>query len=146
MKDKPKVLTVFSPRDPLHEFYSNDPLGRGLESTRPHLYCGRRSEPAADWSIDPYFPKDFIVNTDVWQRPKDGDQEDYLMTIELPLPDKITFMSPLHPVTFENGKDSYIAGNFVLEYRVTDFGKIQAISEGIGQPASAFQFLPAEAV
>ncbi len=32
------------------------------------------------------------------------------MTIELPLPEKITFMSPLHPVTFEDGtQTAYMA-------------------------------------
>lgn len=131
-KDKPNVITVFSPRDSLHQFFPNDPLGKGW-SQPVHISIAAEglkpapAEPALP--IDAYFPRDFIANTDVWQRPKDGGPEDYLMTIELPLPDKITFMSPLHPVTFENGKDSYIAGNFILEYRVTDFGKILATSK-----------------
>src|ERR1043166_1122395 len=129
--DKPNVITVFSPRDLLHEFYFNDPLAEGADQPAHISVLADGLKPAADSAIDPYFPKDFIANTNVWQRPKDG-PEDYLMTVELPLPDKITFMSPLHPVTFENGKDSYIAGNFVLEYRVTDFGKIKAKSKELG--------------
>lgn len=134
-KEKPNVITVFSPRDHLHEFYFNDPLAEGRDQPVHISVAAEGLKPASAesaLSIDPYFPRDFIANTDIWQRPKAG-PEDYLMTVELPLPDKITFMSPLHPVTFENGKDSYIAGNFVLEYRVTDFGKVYADSKELGR-------------
>jgi len=129
-KSQPNVITLFSPRDPegLHKFYSNT-LTEGTNQN-VHLVLatdGLRS--AADLSIDPYFPQDFVADTDVWKRPLDGDPaKDYLVTIKLPLPEKITFTSPLNPVTFENGTQSFQATNFVLEYQVTKSDRIHATS------------------
>jgi|GEM_PF-2871451 len=127
-QSRPDVITVFSPRDNqgLHKFYSNN-LTEGVDQNVHLRLAAEGLKPAAKLSIDPYFPQDFVVQTDVWQRPPKGDPgKDYLVTIELPLPEKITFISPLHPVTFENGTQSYQATNFVLEYQVTDLGKIRA--------------------
>jgi hypothetical protein len=125
------MITVFSPRDNqgLHRFYSND-LKEGKDQNVHITVAVDGRKPAAnlpDLPIDPYFPPDFVVNTEVWQRPPKGDPgKDYLVTIELPLPEKITYMSPLHPVTFEDGTQGYQATTLVLEYRITDFGKIRA--------------------
>jgi hypothetical protein len=122
------VITVFSPRDHegLHKFYSNS-LSEGVNQN-VHLRLGMDGlKPAQNLLIDPYFPKDFVVNTDVWKLPRKEDP-DYLVKIELPLPEKITYMSPLHPVTLENRTSSFQSTNFVLEYKVTDAGRIHAAS------------------
>lgn len=130
-KSRPDMITVFSPRDNqgLHRFYSND-LKEGKDQNVHITVAVDGRKPAAnlpDLPIDPYFPPDFVANTEVWQRPPKGDPgKDYLVTIELPLPEKITYMSPLHPVTFEDGTQGYQATTLVLEYRITDFGKIRA--------------------
>lgn len=124
-QSRPDMITVFSPRDSqgLHRFYSNK-LTEYVDQNVHLKLAAEGLKPAAKLSIDPYFPHDFVVKTDVWQLPRKG--EDYLVTIELPLPEKITFISPLHPVTFEDGTQSYQATNFVLEYQVTDLGNIRA--------------------
>ncbi|HET9164821.1 MAG TPA: hypothetical protein VFP11_02410, partial [Candidatus Angelobacter sp.] len=130
-ESRPNMITVFSPRDNqgLHRFYSND-LKEGKDQNVHITVAVDGRKPAAnlpDLPIDPYFPPDFVANTEVWQRPPKGDPgKDYLVTIELPLPEKITYMSPLHPVTFEDGTQGYQATTLVLEYRITDFGKIHA--------------------
>jgi hypothetical protein len=130
-KDKPNVLTVFSPRDPegLHAFFPNrlqDGITQSVHITIPPDGL----KPATDWSIDPYFPKDFIVNTEVWKRPRKEDpQNDYFVTIELPLPEKITFAPQLQPVTLDDGTQSFMATNVIFEYKVTGSGRIRAISQ-----------------
>jgi len=122
---KPDVITLISPRDNqgLHKFYSND-LIEGVNQN-VHLKLGADGlKRVAKLSIDRDFPPYFVVNTKVWQLPRKD--EDYLVTIELPLPEEITFMSPLHPVTLTGGTPSFQATNFVLKYKVTDSGKIRA--------------------
>lgn len=128
---RPDVITLISPRDAdgLHRFYFNN-LTDGTDQN-VHIALGTDGLKAGAKLIDPYFPPDFIADTAVWKRPTERDpQKDYLVTIELPLPEKVTFVSPLHPVTFANGTQSFQATNFVLEYKVTDFGKIHATSDG----------------
>jgi hypothetical protein len=127
-KSRPDMITVFSPRDNqgLHRFYFND-LKKGEDQNVHFTVAVDGRKPTAnlpDLPIDPYFPRDFVANTEVWQRPKGDPGKDYLVTIELPLPEKITYMSPLHPVTFEDGTQGYQATTLVLEYRIT--GKIRA--------------------
>src|SRR5215469_15565346 len=96
-KAKPGVLTVFSPRDPdgLHEFFPNRLLN-GIPQTKDgttqaiHITLPPDGlKPASDWSIDPYYPKELVVDTETWQRPQAGDPaKDYFVTIELPLPER----------------------------------------------------------
>lgn len=132
---RPDMITVFSPRDPHghHRFYAND-LEHGTDQNVHITVAADGLKPGTnlpDLPIDPYFPKDFVVNTEVWQRPPQGDPgKDYMVTIELPLPTKITFVPGLHPVTFEDGTQSLQATNFVLEYQVTDSSKILPQTSG----------------
>ena len=137
--DKPNVITAFSPRDPddLHAFFPNR-LQDGMPQTKKDgtpqaihitlLPDGLKpaSDSAIDSVIDPYYPKELFVHTPTWKRPSD----DYFVTIELPVPEKITFAPPLNPVTFADGTQSFMATNFVLEYRVADYSKIHAVSHG----------------
>lgn len=128
-KTQPDRITVFSPRDPKdrHQVYIND-LNNGMAQT-VHVTLSGGLEPSKDWLIDPYFPRDFVVNTETWKRPPDGDPtKDYMATIELPLPEKITFTPPLYPVTLADGSQSLMATNFVLEYKVTNFSNFRATS------------------
>jgi hypothetical protein len=128
---RPDVITLISPRDAdgLHKFYLND-LTEGTDQNVHITLEADGLKVGKKLPIDPYFPPDFIAETDVWKRPPEGDpQKDYLVTIELPVPQKITFVSPLHPVTFEkNRMQSFQATNFVLEYQVAEFGRIRAKS------------------
>lgn len=124
---RPDVITLISPRDTdgFHKVYLNSLT----EGTNQNVHIDLTSdglEHGKKLSIDPYFPPDFIVESGRWVPPPTG----YLVTIELPLPEKTTFVSPLHPVIFENGTQSFQATNFVLEYKVTDSGKIHATSHG----------------
>lgn len=128
---RPDVIFLVSPRDAegLHRFYLND-LTKGTDQNVHLILAADGLEHGTKLSIDPYFPPDFIAKSIQW------DQKDYLVTIELPLPEKISFMSPLHPVTFKNGTQSFQATNFVLEYKVKDFSKISVASS---QPNSTSQ-------
>jgi hypothetical protein len=138
--DKPNVITAFSPRDPdgLHAFFPNrllDGIPQTKDGTTQAVHITLLPDglkPASDWSIDPYYPKELFVDTQTWKRPSAEDTtKDYFVTIELPLPEKITFAPPLNPVTFADGTHSFMATNFVLEYKVTDYSKIHAISHGL---------------
>jgi len=136
--DKPNVITAFSPRDPenLHEFFPNrlqdgvsqkkqDGTAQAIHITLSPDGLKRVSDSALDSVIDPYYPKELFVHTPTWKRPSD----DYFVTIELPVPEKITFEPPLNPVTFKDGTQSFMATNFVLEYKVSDYSKIHATSQ-----------------
>lgn len=132
----PNMITAFSPRDPkgldgqtLHRFYANNLLPDDGINQNVHVTLKSGGlRPAAKLSVDPYYPKAFIVDTEKW-----ADKNDYLVKIELPLPEKITFASPLSPVTLDNGARRFMATNFILEYRVTDPGKIEAKSDELGR-------------
>jgi hypothetical protein len=122
---KPDVITLISPRDAdgFHKVYVNS-LTEGTDQN-VHITLApdglEHGTKLPKLPIDPYFPPDFIANSIQWVPSANG----YLMTIELPVPkEPIRFMSPAHPVTFENGTQSLQATNFVLEYKVKDFGKI----------------------
>jgi hypothetical protein len=125
-QSKPDVITLFSPRDPHHKFYSNN-LKEGT-SQEVHIALDAEGlKSGKDLLVDQYYPRDFIMQTDVWDSTKE-----HLATIELPLPERITFVpGRLHSVTFENGQRSLQVTNFVLEYKVTDLGKIHFKSSGL---------------
>jgi len=131
---KPNVITAFSPRDPggLHSFFLNrlqDGIPQTKDGTPQAIHIAllpdglkQVSDSAIDSVIDPYYPKELVVHTPTWKRPSD----DYFVSIELPVPEKITFAPPLNPVTFADGTQSFMATNFVLEYKVADYSKIHA--------------------
>jgi len=120
-KSNPSRIVVFTPRDPQgkHALYVND-LEHGQDKQKNYhfklLPDGLKA--AATPSIDPYLA-DFTAQTDLWK------QEEYFVTVELPIPTKITFAPPLHSINFENGTAGYMATNFVLEYQVTEPGRVK---------------------
>jgi hypothetical protein len=127
---QPNMITVFSPRDRegLHRFYSNDVLQEdGLKQNVRLTLAPDGLKPEKKLSVDQYYPRDFVVDTPKWVPTNDN-----FVTIELPLPEKITFASPLHQVTLENGARRFMATNFILEYRVTESGKVNATSNELG--------------
>jgi hypothetical protein len=129
-KSAPGSILVFSPRDPqdIHRLYVNN-LEEWKDQQQNYGFKLQPDglKPATFPSIDPYLA-DFNLQTDEWV------PEKYFVTIELPVPDKITFAPPLHPVYFESdGAKAYMATNFILEYQVTDRDKIQLVSPQLGK-------------
>ena len=122
-KSDPSKIIVFTPRDDMHEIYIND-VATSQDRTKNYhfklLPDGLKTASVAP-RIDQYLA-DFTAETDVWK------SEDYFVTIELPAPDTITFAPPLKWVNFENGGGGYMSTNYILEYRVTDPGKIRVVS------------------
>lgn len=121
-KANPNVITVVSPHDPegIHRFYSNS-LEEGNSQDVHITLSSDGLRPASSPQVNPGLA-DFMAETDLWVREK------YFVTIELPVPEKVTFAAPLHQVKFENGTIGYMATNLVLEYRVTDSEKIHMTS------------------
>jgi|SRR5882724_454706 len=123
-KSDPSKIVVFTPRDPqgIHVFYVND-LEHSCDMQKNYHFklLSEGMKAAASPAIDPYLA-DFTAETDLWNR------EDYFVTIELPVPSKITFAPPLHPVKFENGTAGYMTTNFVLEYQVAEPGRVRLVS------------------
>src|SRR5262249_129335 len=67
----------------------------------------------------------FNVSRDLWR------QEDYLVTIDLPAPKRISALLPLVPVTFKNSaREACMAVSRVLEYDVTDLSKVKIAWDG----------------
>jgi hypothetical protein len=122
------TITIFSPRDPegLHELYVNN-LEHSQDSSRDYHFTLEQEglKPSADVNIDHYL-SDFVVHTEDWKREKN------FFSIEVPMPEKITFAPPLQPITFENGATGYMATNFVFKYTATDYEKIKAVSHELG--------------
>lgn len=123
-------VRAFTPRDPdnKHKFYFFDQReqlrsAHPLESRsteRPYHFellprgLKVQSKPEIDIGL-----ADFTASTDRWC------QEDYLVTIDLPCPRKITFMPPQRSVIFKNGRrEGCISYNHILEYEITDRARV----------------------
>jgi hypothetical protein len=134
----PSRIVVFTPRDPLdkHRFYLND-LQTDLDGEKNYhfkllpagLEISRRRP-----TIDPGLA-DFNAETDLWQR------EEYFVTIELPVPDAITFAPPAQPVIFTNTRHGSMPLNHILEYRQADLAEITLTSPEVPdtKPVSAWE-------
>jgi hypothetical protein len=127
-KNDPSRIIAFTPRDPknVHEFYIND-LEQSQDKKKNYFIkvTSDGLKPASTSpAIDPYLA-DFTAKTDLWSR------EEYFVTIELPVPDTITFAPPMKQVTFEDGTTGYMSTNYVLEYRVAGPSRIRAVSPGL---------------
>ena len=125
---KPDRITFFCPKDEqrLHRFYVNWQLkddGKdqshvfhfelppdGLEYSKKHPY------------LDQCF-KDITFTTDLWKK------QEYFVTLELPIPDSIGFISPLEPVIFEGNRHGLMPLNNVLEYRMSDPDDVKLVSK-----------------
>jgi hypothetical protein len=126
---EPSKVIVFTPRDKegFHGFYVNDLEQSQDKQKNYHFKLSPDGlKAAASPSIDTGLA-DFNFQTDSWKREKD-----YFVTIELPVPDKITFAPPQHQVTFENGATGFMSTNFIFQYLITEPGKIQAVSDELG--------------
>jgi hypothetical protein len=128
-------LRVFSPKDlsNVHEFYFNNPresrpknqpynfelLTDGLEITaRP---------PEVDGGLSA-----FNVATDLWC------QDEYFITIDLPAPQRISFMPPLTNAVLATGAQIHIPSNLVLEYKITDLGRVRMVSQDMKDVAPIY--------
>jgi hypothetical protein len=119
-------LRVFSPKDlsNLHEFYFNNPR-EPRPKTQPHnfellpdgLEVSARP-PEVDSSLSA-----FNVATDLWC------QDEYFITIDLPAPQRISFMPPLNNAVLATGAQIHIPSNLVLEYKITDSGRVRMVSQ-----------------
>jgi len=120
-KGKPDSLLAFSPRDKdePHQFYFNDPdyaqtagksynfelLPEGLKKNE-HL------------EIDSGF-SDFHASVKHWKLTEN------FVAIKLPAPRKITFAGHRERVIFSSKKTGWMPTNHILEYDVTDPGKVR---------------------
>src|SRR5947209_7242154 len=129
----PTRITAVIPHDPekMHEFYLNSmykPIDTGQDPS--HTYSFQLSSKGLEENrarrpyTDQCF-RDFTRTTDVWKREK------YFVTLDLPVPDVITFIPPTVPVTFKmNHRSAMMPLNHVLRYRVQDAAAIQMLREG----------------
>jgi hypothetical protein len=83
--------------------YRFELLRKGLETSCREPYVDR------GWD-DVYF------SVDEWA----PDFEKYFVSVELPVPDAISYIPPLYPVMFQDNRRSYAPLTHVLEYRMDD--------------------------
>jgi hypothetical protein len=128
-------LRVFSPRElsNLHEFYFNDPTqpmaksqAHNFELLPDGLEASRRA-PEVDGGLSA-----LNVATDLWC------QDEYFVTIDLPAPDRITFMPPLHRAVLASGAQIQVASNHVLEYRMVDPSRVRMVSQDSKDTAPSY--------
>lgn len=127
-KSKPGQVTAFVPFDPqrLHQFYFNEMASAkdaGKDSKRSYKF---RLDPRGirkNTSRMPYVDRcfnDFNRTTDVWKRMP------YFLTIELPVPDVITFAGAAEAVTFvQNHRHGVMPLNHIFEYKIYDADDIR---------------------
>jgi len=132
-RGNPTRIPAFIPPDPdkMQEFYRNNfstPIDNGQDPSHTYnfqlpskgLEENRAKRPYTDQCF-----RDFTKVTDVWKREK------YFVTLELPVPDVITFVPPAVPVTFKlNHRSAMMPLNHVLRYRVQDAAAVQMTREG----------------
>lgn len=124
-KNKGNSLLAFSPKPPSgevqHQFYLNGSRkpeggGKSLTFKLSPEGLGREKRPA---EINPGL-NDFFFQTEHWR------VGDSLLTIELPPPDKITFIGHRSLVTFKSdGRQAWMATNHVLKYELHGAAKLE---------------------
>lgn len=125
-KNSRNRIRVFSPKElsNLHEFYFNDPR-RPESKTQTHnfelLSDGLITSPRAP-EIDSALAG-FSLGTDLWC------QDEYFVTIDLPAPLRISSTPPFHHGVLANGGQLQVPSNFVLEYRISEPGKVRMVDQ-----------------
>jgi hypothetical protein len=118
-------LRVFSPRDPanLHEFYFNDPNTPG-DRRESHNFelLPDGLEPSLKPAVDDQL-RAFNKSTDLWC------QDAYFVTIDTPPPERISFVPPLHDAVLVSGGRIKVPATLVLEFGVTNPGKVRIVSQ-----------------
>ena len=130
-KDRGSRIRIFTPREEndKHQFYFfDDPKRRDHKGPlRPQptnrVYNFELSSEGLRTQTEPEIDTglaSFNVRTDEWC------QKDYFVTIDLPVPKRITFTPPPAPVKFRHhDRHGCMPVNHVLEYDVTDQSKVR---------------------
>src|SRR5205807_9816139 len=131
-RQNPTRITAVIPHDPdkLHRFYFNDffkPMDNGQDANRYYNFQlsskGLEENQARRPYTDQCF-RDFSKHSD-WKREK------YFVTIELPVPDVITFIPPAASVIFRRSHQQVLMPlNHVLRYRVQNVDEVQMTQQG----------------
>lgn len=125
-KDERYSISAFIPPDPIHQFRFQTPMNV-LENPAPkyHFTLGtegleviERRRPYIDHGLDD-------MNFDLGEYPA----PDYFVSIDLPVPDLMTFIPPSEPVVFVGGRLAFAPLNHVLEYKIRDVPKVLLHSE-----------------
>jgi hypothetical protein len=126
---QPDKITFFCPIDKqsLHRFYVNWQLkDNGKDPGRVYHFelppDGLDVYPRKHAYVDRSF-NDISFRTDLWRK------QEYFVTIELPVPDSIGFVSPSEHVVFEVNRRGLMPLNNVLEYRMTDPDDVKLVSK-----------------
>jgi hypothetical protein len=132
-RKNPSRITAFIPPDPekMHEFYLNNfskPLDNGQDPNRTYNFQLAPRGLEQNQAMRPYTDqcfRDFSKHTDLWKKEK------YFVTLELPVPDVISFVPPPVAVMFkESHKRALMPLNHVLRYRVQNADDLQMLQEG----------------
>jgi len=121
---KIRRIIAFVPMDPAHEFRFQMPTPSYVQKTAPQYQFVLPPEGLEITSAPPYIDHGFDdLNLDLgeWQ----PNPKEYFVSIELPVPQLITFIPPAEPVVFQDGKLGYAPLNHILEYKVRDIGKVR---------------------
>ena len=115
-----------SPPPPIHQFRFQTPMDV-VENPAPkyHFTLGteglevnERRRPYFDHGLDD-------MNFDLGQYPPPN----YFVSIDLPVPDLMTFIPPSEPVVFVGGRVAFAPLNHVLEYKIRNVSKVLLHSE-----------------
>lgn len=127
-------VLAFSPRDKgqPHQFYFNDPAHEQAAEknyTFELLPEGIKEHERERVEISPGF-EDFYANTKRWRLTES------LVSIKLPMPRSISFAGHRERVVFKSGKTGWMPTNHILEYDVTDPGRIRMECKELGKICS----------
>ena len=134
---KVKRITAFVPLDPAHEFRFQMPSQ--VEKTASQYQFVLPSDGLQISGASPYVDHGFDdMNFDLgeWQ----PDVKEYFVTVELPVPELITFIPPSEPVVFEDGKLGFAPLNHILEYKITNPSKVRLHSPQFKQEQRPLAF------
>ena len=113
-------ISAFIPPDPLHQFRFQTPMR--VENTAPkyHFTLGteglevnERRRPYLDHGLDD-------MNFDLGEYPAPN----YFVSIDLPVPDLMTFIPPSEPVVFVDGRLAFAPLNHILEYKIRNVSEV----------------------
>ena len=120
-KDEKQRLSVsaFIPSDPKHEFRFGTPMTKETDASKYRFTLERsgldisEKRPYIDHGFDDMF-------FDLGRYP----EPNYFVSIDLPVPDLITFIPPVEPVVFVDGRIVSAPLNHVLEYKISNLSQV----------------------
>ena len=118
-------VSAFIPPDPAHEFRFQTPMSTSVQKGTKYEFnleveglevSNRR--PYIDHGLD-----DMTFELGAYR------EADYFVSVNLPVPDLITYIPPSEPVVFQGGRIALAPLNHVLEYRIRNVSKVSLRSQ-----------------